>query len=129
MIVESEKKRTTIWRVIITVTTVIIVALGVFLVVKMFTGNPLAGTWTLDDGTMTLEIGSSKAVVTSLDEEGSLTYDYKLNPQEKEIQFMKRESGTASLEALDSSFNYSVDGEVLTLSEREYGEQFIFEKE
>ncbi|MGF7017463.1 hypothetical protein M2145_001220 [Lachnospiraceae bacterium PF1-21] len=129
MIVESEKKRTTIWRVIITVTTVIIVALGVFLVVKMFTGNPLAGTWTLDDGTMTLEIGSSKAVVTSLDEEGSLTYDYKLNPQEKEIQFMKRESGTASLEALDSAFNYSVDGEVLTLSEREYGEQFIFEKE
>ncbi|MGF7003775.1 hypothetical protein M2149_002180 [Lachnospiraceae bacterium PFB1-21] len=128
MIVESEKKRTTIWRVIITVTTVIIVALGISLVVKMFTGNPLAGTWTLDDGTMTLEIDSSKAVVTSLDEEGSLTYDYELNRQEKEIHFMKRESGTASLEALDSAFNYSVDGEVLTLSEREYGEQFIFEK-
>ena len=41
----NEEKRSTIWRTILTVSSVLIIIIAVFFIVKLFTGNPLEGTW------------------------------------------------------------------------------------
>ena len=65
----SEEKRNTAWRTVMTVSSVLIVIIAAFFIVKLFTGNPLEGTWV------------------------------------------------------------SIENDILTLTEREYGDQFVFERE
>ena len=42
---QNEKGRDTIWRVVMAVTTVLILLIGIFFLTKLFTANPLEGTW------------------------------------------------------------------------------------
>ena len=53
----DEAKRSKIWTVVTAVTSVLIVIIAIFLLMKMFTGNPLEGSWTDEDGNMDLKIG------------------------------------------------------------------------
>ena len=41
----SEEKRNTAWRTVMTVSSVLIVIIAAFFIVKLFTDNPLEGTW------------------------------------------------------------------------------------
>ena len=50
----DEAKRSKIWTVVTAVTSVLIVIIAIFLLMKMFTGNPLEGSWTDEDGNMDL---------------------------------------------------------------------------
>ena len=40
---QNEKGRDTIWRVVMAVTTVLILLIGIFFLTKLFTANPLEG--------------------------------------------------------------------------------------
>ena len=42
---QNEKGRDTIWSVVMAVTTVLILLIGIFFLTKLFTANPLEGTW------------------------------------------------------------------------------------
>ena len=53
----DEAKRSKIWTVVTAVTSVLIVIVAIFLLMKMFTGNPLEGSWADEDGNMSLKIG------------------------------------------------------------------------
>ena len=41
----DEAKRSKIWMIVTAVTSVLIVIIAIFLLTKMFTGNPLEGKW------------------------------------------------------------------------------------
>ena len=49
MILENnEEKRSTLWRTIVAISSILIVIVAVFFVTRLFVGNPLVGTWVSD---------------------------------------------------------------------------------
>ena len=52
----SEEKRNTAWRTVMTVSSVLIVIIAAFFIVKLFTGNPLEGTWVSEDEGIRMEV-------------------------------------------------------------------------
>ena len=146
----DEMKRSKIWRIVTLVSSILIVVIAIYLLTKMFTTNPLEGTWEDEDGNMTLTVkGNGKVIVNILEiaEETNVEVElpYTINKEEKTVtiqeddetlQKMAEESqGLYTEETLRTAlgmvmttFDYSVDRQTLTLTEREYGEQMIFRK-
>ena len=118
---------------------------------KLFTTNPLEGEWTDEDGIFDMSISKDGTLVFTIpeaEEAASVDVDmrYTLNKEEKTITIMADESGFQkladqsqgqytedeirnALKSVVSTFDYSVDQERLTLTEREYGEQLVLVKE
>lgn len=134
-----------------TVSSAVIILITVYLLVKVFTGNPLQGTWVNEDSNIEMEIKSGSSLtlkVPDLAEESSVNVklDYSLDKDDKiftisedkeELKKLADKSdGMYTEEALEAalgsymtSFTYSVDGEQLTLTEREYGDQMVLTRE
>ena len=134
-----------------TVSSAVIILIAVYLLVKVFTGNPLQGTWVNEDSNVEMEIKSGSSLtlrVPDLAEESSVNVklDYSLDKDDKiftisedkeELKKLADKSdGMYTEEALEAalgsymtSFTYSVDGEQLTLTEREYGDQMVLIRE
>lgn len=147
----DEAKRSKIWRIVMTVSSAVIILIAVYLLVKVFTGNPLQGTWVNEDSNVEMEIKSGSSLtlrVPDLAEESSVNVklDYSLDKDDKiftisedkeELKKLADKSdGMYTEEALEAalgsymtSFTYSVDGEQLTLTEREYGDQMVLTRE
>lgn len=148
---EEEMKRSKLWQMVMTVSSVLIIVIAAFFLVKMFRSNPLEGTWRSEDSDLILNIKSSGSLVANVPEalEGEdikLKLIYTIDKDEKTISIKTDEAamekavkdydGQITQETLESAlglvlttFDYSVDQEELTLTEREYGEQMIFIKE
>lgn len=148
---EEELKRSRLWRIVITVSSVLVVVIASFFLVKMFRANPLEGTWRNEDSDMVVSIKGSNSLTVSIPEalEGEgikMKLDYSIDKDEKTISIKMDESakekavkdsdGQITGEMLESAassllttFDYSIDQEELTLTEREYGEQMLFVKE
>lgn len=133
------------------VSTVLIILIAIYLLTKMFTTNPLEGKWAGEDGNCSLSVSGNGSVVVTLPEvaeatgvevklpytidKGDKTFTIKDDPQE--IQRLTEKSGgmytqenlESTLSSITTTFNYSVEQEQLTLTEREYGEQMTFIKE
>ena len=134
-----------------TVSSAVIILIAVYLLVKVFTGNPLQGTWVNEDSNVEMEIKSGSSLtlrVPDFAEESSVNVklDYSLDKDDKiftisedkeELKKLADKSdGMYTEEALEAalgsymtSFTYSVDGEQLTLTEREYGDQMVLIRE
>lgn len=148
---EEEMKRSKVWQIVMTVSTVLIIVIAAFFLVKMFRSNPLEGTWRSEDADLVLDIyGNSNAVAMAPEalegEDIELKLICTIDKDEKTITIKADEAdkekviegsdGQITEETLESAlgsilttFNYSVDQEELTLTEREYGEQMVFIKE
>lgn len=146
----DEAKRSKIWRITTAVSSVLIVVIAVYLLTKLFTSNPLEGSWEDEDGNFAMTIKSNGTVVITLPELAENTdvdvkMNYTLDKDEKtismhldeeEIQRLSEKSDgqytkemlESAVDVIDTTFNYSVDQSQLTLTEREYGEQLIFLK-
>ncbi|OUP85388.1 hypothetical protein B5F07_04365 [Lachnoclostridium sp. An169] len=146
----SEEKRNTLWRAVMSVSSVLIVIIAVFFIIRLFTGNPIEGTWVSEDSGVTLEIGGDgKATVTGTDENGeefSVTADFTVDKDIKTFTIyddgteLSREvtdesesaaDGTGifvDAESLAGTYDYSVEQDRLTLTEREYGDWMVFER-
>lgn len=144
----DEDKRSRIWKRTTIISSVLIVVIAVYLLTKMFTSNPLEGTWESEDGAFLLQIRSNGVVFVDMpdiseDGDASLKMSYVLDKDEKTISihadekeltgFLEKSGGQYTMEELKSAvssvtttFNYSVDNSQLTLTEREYGEQMTF---
>ncbi|MDO4313632.1 MAG: hypothetical protein Q4C52_11170 [Eubacteriales bacterium] len=144
-------KRSKIWQIVMTVSSVLIIVIAAFFLVKMFRSNPLEGIWRSEDSDLILNIKGSSSLTASVPEalEGEdikLKLSYALDKEEKTISIkadeaaiekaVKDSDGQITEETLESAlgailttFDYSVDQEELTLTEREYGEQMVFIKE
>ena len=80
----DEAKRSKIWTVVTAVTSVLIVIIAIFLLMKMFTGNPLEGSWTDEDGNMDLKIGRNGD-----GEETQVPMTYTLSKESKTISIQE----------------------------------------
>ena len=138
----DEAMRSRIWRVATMVSSVLIVLIAIFLLTKLFTTNPLEGSWVNEDGSLEIRFrgnGKMTAVLPEFAEGGQVDVpmSYTIDKDEKtEMEKLADESdGLYTAEMLENavssvttSFDYSVDQEELTLTEREYGEQLVFTK-
>lgn len=128
-----------------TVSSVLIVIIAVFFVVKLFTGNPLEGTWVSEDNGIRMEVrGDDSVVITRIngDEDGdSYTLDVSVDKENKTFTVQlnndsvrENTDNTAVLSEDDQdpfggTYSYSIENDTLTLTEREYGDQIVFERE
>lgn len=148
---EQEVKRSKEWNIVMTVSSILIVVIAVFFLFRMFHSNPLEGTWFNEESDVTLKIKGSGTVVMevpgALDgEDMQLDMKYTIDRSEKMISIEEDEEaiqkaadasdGAFSEEdlknqadAMVGSFDYSVEQDELTLTEREYGDQLTFVKE
>ena len=146
----DEAKRSKIWTVVRAVTSVLIVIIAIFLLMKMFTGNPLEGSWTDEDGNMDLKIGRNGQMTVILPasgdgEETQVPMTYTLSKESKTISIQEddnkiqeiaeksngqytEETLKNAVQSIGTTFEYSIDGGTMTLTEREYGEQMMFNK-
>ena len=136
----DEAKRSKIWRVVTLVSSVLIILIAVYLLTRMFTTNPVVGNWESEDATIALKIEKNDTIqvdITDIAEntDAAVEMNYSVDMKSKIITITKVEKADGAytkedlenvLDDLDSSFSYSVDGNQLTLTEREYGEQFTF---
>lgn len=146
----DEAKRSKIWTVVTAVTSVLIVIIAIFLLMKMFTGNPLEGSWTDEDGNMDLKIGRNGQMTVIFPasgdgEETQVPMTYTLSKESKTISIQEddnkiqeiaeksngqytEETLKNAVQSIGTTFEYSIDGGTMTLTEREYGEQMMFNK-
>ena len=138
----DEAKRSKIWRVVTLVSSVLIILIAVYLLTRMFTTNPVVGNWESEDATIALKIEKNDTIqvdITDIAENTDAAVDMKskiitITKDEEQIdKAVEKADGAYTkedlenvLDDLDSSFSYSIDGNQLTLTEREYGEQFTF---
>lgn len=141
----SEEKRNTAWRTVMTVSSVLIVIVAVFFVIKLFTANPVEGTWVSEEGDVTLVIDDGTTMLVQ-DGEISARTEYTVDKKTKVLTIHVSEEGISEqaeasdgdvtegqirdlLESVEGTYDYNIESNTLTLSEREYGNQMIFEKE
>ena len=148
---EDEVLRSKIWNVVMTVSSLLIVVIAAFFLIKMFRSNPLEGTWRNEESDIVLTIKGNGSMTADIPEilEGEgmkLKLGYTLDKDEKTISIEADESVLekaagdsdvpvtaemleSALGSLLTTFDYSVDQDELTLTEREYGEQLVLIKE
>lgn len=148
----DEKKRSKIWQLGVTLSTVIIILIVAFFIVQIFTSNPLEGEWSSEYSDMEIQIKSNGEAVVELSDETVMAEDvkvvmpYTVDTNTKTLVLRKDETAItaaakrtngvveestirSAVENLEGSYEYNIEGEYLTLSDREYGEQMVFEKE
>ena len=147
---EQEVKRSKEWNIVMTISSVLIVVIAVFFLFRMFHSNPLEGTWVNEENDMTLKIKGGSTMV--MDVPGALdgndlelNLNYTIDRSEKVITIeaddaeiqkaVEASDGTVTEEAVKnevdqiaSSYDYNVEKDEMTLTEREYGDQLTFVK-
>ncbi|MDO4474051.1 MAG: hypothetical protein Q4B75_05285 [Eubacteriales bacterium] len=151
MTVKNEELRSRVWRIVMTGSTLVIVVIAVFFLVRMFRENPIEGTWNSEDFDMVLTVKGNSSIEVKIPEilEGEdvkVELDYAIDKDEKTLSIkldetnmdsiIEKSDGTLTEEIVTScvgplltTFDYSVDEDEMTLTEREYGEQYTFIKE
>lgn len=146
----DEEKRSRLWRRGMVISSILIVVIAVYLLIKMFTANPLEGTWESEDGNFVMSIGVNgdmtvKASDVSEGEDVDIRMEYTIDKDDKVITIKEnseefdrlaensdgmytRETLESALAGIVTTFNYSIEGGQLTFTEREYGEQLTFTK-
>lgn len=144
----DEEKRNRLWKTVMTVSTLLIIIIAAFFVIKLFTSNPLEGTWMQEDSGMELSIrGEDSAAIRWTEEFGSeeteillsctvdtrmktLTLEYE---EEAVRDAAKSSEGAADVSQIEAAlqnvtgtYEYNLVQKELTLTEREYGEQMTF---
>lgn len=127
----NEEKRNTMWRTVLSVSSVIIIIIVVFFIVRLFTGNPLEGIWVNEDTGAVLEIRDD-GEVTLTEAEGGKTEEgilmtYIVDTKTK--TFTVQTDSAYAEGVLSGSYDYNIEGDTLTLTEREYGDQIVFMRE
>ena len=147
----DEAKRTKLYQIVSSSAFLVVVVIVAFFLVKMFTSNPLEGAWLSEDSDLSLNIKNNSTITVNVPEVGEATdvkvkVEYSIDKDAKVITIKKNQEsldkaaeaseGSYDAEMLEvalssvlTSFDYSVDGTELTLTEREYGEQMLFTRE
>lgn len=126
MILENnEEKRNTIWRVILSVSSGIIIIIAAFFLFRIFNGNPLEGSWVNEDTGSVMVIGNDEEM-TLTDAENGETVTVPCSVDTRNKIFTVHSDSAYSEGALTGSYDYSVEQNTLTLTEREYGDQMVF---
>ncbi len=123
----NEEKRSALWRTVLTVSSVLIIIIAVFFIVKLFTGNPLEGSWVSEDtGETVVMRDNGELTVTSADGE-EFTAHYSVDTKTKILTVQTENEYSEGV--LSGTYSYNVEQDTLTLMEREYGDQLVFVRE
>ena len=140
----DEEQRSLLWRFVVIAATCMIVCVALFFGIRYFTSSPLKGIWDSEDDAITLAFEEEEVVAMWEDASGAyhkVVLDYTLDKTEKTVnirpkgeEFWKEENAgelaeqglLASFGLITATFDYSVEHDTLTLTEREYGEQLVF---
>ena len=129
----DEAKRSKIWRMGVIISTLLIIFIGAYLIMKIVSDNPVDGKWMDTDGNYALNIkDNGKLTITVQEDDGEvIKATYTLDTEEKtmDITFGVEQTEDAFSNSFGSTFNYSIENGQLILTEREYGEQMIFVEE
>ncbi len=147
----DEKERSFLFRIVIWTASVLIIAVAAYFLIRSVARNPIAGTWEYQDDNITMTIQSDDKVKLQFDNlqdvpELAVTMDCQVDKTEKTLvigalqqseidRILEQYDGQLTQSALDTalsmfttSFDYSMERQTLTLTDREYGEQMIFDK-
>lgn len=152
----DEARRSRVWTITMIVSSLLIVMIAVYFLLKFFTANPLEGSWESEDGNLSMDVDDSGkvtvevsdiSVITSSDEktEASIEMTYVIDRDAKTIaikgnraaieEAAQKSDGEYTAEVLENTlsglmttFDYNVENRELTLTEREYGESLTFIK-
>lgn len=146
----DEEKRNVLWRTAMTVSSLLLVLIAVFFLVRMFTANPLEGVWSSEDSDLTLTIGRKDKVTVEWpekfgEENAAVQMNYSIDLETKTFALQKNEEAVKSavkqskgaltteavgdaLDSLEATYDYNMEQNQLTLTDREYGEQLVFDK-
>lgn len=149
-LVQDEERKNIYWRALIAVSSVLLIIIAAYFVFQLFTANPLEGTWVYEDSDlqMTIKDGqTAEFVLEEYAEKGTMTINmyYKVDVDQKTLslylsddeaaRIAKNTDGEVSVEevrlifdSLEGTYDYNIEQNQLTLTEREYGEQMIFDK-
>lgn len=147
----DEEKRNVLWRTTMTVSSVLIVLIGVFFIVRMFTANPLEGTWVSEDSDLILTINRKDTALVQWPEkfdesETAVKVNYTIDMEMKTFtlkssreaveEAVEKSDGVltevmvvSAMESLEATYDYNMEQNQLTLTDREYGNQLVFNKE
>ena len=125
----DEDKRSRVWNYVTGITTVLIIIVAGYFIYQGFFGNPLEGKWKHDESDMILEVELGYTLDIKAKQ---ITFTVKQEELDETAKELGDNVTTSEVEqAINSvltTFNYSVDGTELTLTEWDYGDQMIFEK-
>lgn len=139
----DEEQRSLLWRFVVIGATCIIICVALFFGIRYFTSSPLKGIWDSEDDAFTLAFEEEEVVAMWEDASGSyhkMVLDYTIDKAEKTVSIRPKEDAeseesagelaeqglSASFGLITATFDYSVERDTLTLTEREYGEQLVF---
>lgn len=124
---DNEKRRSTIWRTILSVSSVLIIIVALFFIIRIFTVNPLEGTWVNEDSGEVIEIRDGEVTMSSSDDEsGAESSTVQCSVDTKTKVFSVEGVSAYSEGTLSGSYDYNIEQDTLTLTEREYGDQLVF---
>lgn len=147
---DNEEKRNRLWKIVMSVTTALIIIIAGFFVIKLFTANPLEGKWAHEDSDMYITIkGNGTATLQWLEEfepqKVVVAMRYDIDRDMKTFTFqadvsairkaaesagdiVTEETLASAVNAVEGTYDYSIEQRKLTLTDREYGDQMIFDK-
>ena len=140
---EKEEQRRRNWKYVVIGSTLVICVVLVLFIINSAKQNPLEGEWinqedgyrmSIDDDELQIETSEWKIEFSYALDKGEKTILIQEQPEDYE-EASKDADEVISAQEIDEtlsdfvkSFYYSIDGDTLTLTEREYGEQFIYKK-
>lgn len=140
---EKEEQRRRNWKYVVIGSTLVICVVLVLFIINSAKQNPLEGEWinqedgyrmSIDDDELQMETSEWKIEFSYALDKGEKTILIQEQPEDYE-EASKDADEVISAQEIDEtlsdfvkSFYYSIDGDTLTLTEREYGEQFIYKK-
>ena len=132
------------------ISSVIIIFVAAYFLIKVMNENPIAGEWMDDDGNYAMNIlnngtlyvtdftdgeeAKEQELLYKIDKENriiAISSDEKMLDDVMEVSDSEHALDAMELELSDQTvvFEYSVDNDQLVLTERDYGEQMILIKE
>lgn len=145
----DEEKRSRVVRMVTMACTILIILIGAFMLIRLFTGNPIQGVWKGEDTDIVLTIKKDIIVANYAELMGDtnvrVELSYTMDKDAKTITIKTddedlREVVEVSEESIEenglksalgmiaTTFEYSMEDDRLTLTEKEYGEQLVFVK-
>lgn len=117
MILENnEEKRSTLWRTIVAISSILIVIVAVFFVTRLFVGNPLVGTWVSEDSGEVIKIESNgKVTLTDEDKKSFETVQSEVDTKTKVFTIHTEDTQAEGL--LSGTYDYSIEKDTLPLTD------------
>ena len=146
---QKEERKNVFWKALIGVSSILLIAIAAYFIFQLFTANPLEGTWVNADSDMQMTIKDVQTAEFMLVESESgevvVTLYYKVDVDQKTLslylsdeeaaKIAKSTNGGLSVEevklafdSMEGTYDYNIEQNQLTLTEREYGEQLVFDK-